>query len=564
MIKHFSILQLIIGANAQKAIINILYTTVSKQEKHYKQEQLRNNNNNNTACCSMASFRTKSTTLKKSYSQIQQYEIEKEDDDDDEFQLSSSTSSDDDDNDIAAINNINNNNTQSSTIVLGIVSTLAYVCTYFWRYPIFLLPPEILTRPVWKHLDLQDCFSLAFVGGFGSSKLLGMQLLSSSMFFRHRLVILLSMVGMTMLVEGVGVWLLPVKGKVLSVFVSSFVQSWIYGAILTYLEGRQTTETLLALITAGTIAAGGLSRGTASMVLQWIPTSQALVMPLAIGIVMGFLACILLCIADRQPKPSRQDLASRCPRPPVTPTQQAAFFRRYGYGVCPIYVAYALLLGVRSFRDFYAQPIFTAALEGIPPPSWVYLVVDLPGATLSAFVICAFQTYNDHFKALSTMLTVCMAFGGLVLLSTMCFRQQLVGGLFWQLCLGTGIYGSFGILTTAIHERLIAATRTVGTCTFLVLLGDACAYLVTIAILLARDFGRNASTTTAAANISINNTTTATLPEGAPEDVLDGFVLLVYFAVGVGVLLLFCARIYFARKLCRVEISLNDEGVELT
>ena len=64
-------------------------------------------------------------------------------------------------------------------------------------------------------------------------------------------------------------------------FVSCFFSSWIFGGFLTYLEGRQNTETLLAVLAAFYICAGNLSRGTAKFVVTLgVP---GLWMPLAIG-----------------------------------------------------------------------------------------------------------------------------------------------------------------------------------------------------------------------------------------------------------------------------------------
>ena len=50
-------------------------------------------------------------------------------------------------------------------------------------------------------------------------------------------------------------------------------------------------------------------------------------------------------------------------------------------------------------------------------------------------------------------------------------------------------YISFGLLGVPLFERIFAATRASGTCTFLVFASDFCGYLVTIFLLLYKDFG---------------------------------------------------------------------------
>ncbi|CAB9509890.1 expressed unknown protein [Seminavis robusta] len=457
---------------------------------------------------------------------------------------------------ITALDTVVNDNTDGGVWILGGSISLAYCCTYFWRYPIFMLPPSYLHNTTTssnsnnnESLDLQAWFSLAFIGGFGSSKLLGMQLLSSRFFFRHRLVLILAMIWVSMLVECLGVAVAPPHSShmipVISVYISSFVQSWIYGALITYLEGRQQTETLLAAIIAATIAAGGMSRGTATLVLQTCPNLPPTQMPLAIGLVMATVASLAVVLASRQPPPTALDQQTKCPRQPMTWNQQMDFFQLYGWGVLGLYLAYALLVGVRSFRDFYSKQIFATSYDngddGQEVPSWMFFVADLPGALLSAIVITTFQGGGNHHATIfSNMVSTSMAFGVLVLVSTVAFLGNLLNGVWWQISLGIGIYGSFGILTTAIHERLIAATRTPGTCTFLVLLGDAGAYVVTLTILLLRDFASSSSSSDS------DN-------DDKAQDVLQQFLPMIFLAIGTGLGTLWMARHYFQRKLQSME-----------
>ena len=70
-------------------------------------------------------------------------------------------------------------------IALG--ASFSYSLSYFWRYPIFILPADILTQPVLvvggRDLDLQACFSIAFIIGFGCAKPFAAVVVSSPLFF---------------------------------------------------------------------------------------------------------------------------------------------------------------------------------------------------------------------------------------------------------------------------------------------------------------------------------------------------------------------------------------------
>ena len=153
------------------------------------------------------------------------------------------------------------------TSVISLSCAGSYALSYFWRYPVFVLPAAILDQPVWGRLDLHHCFSLAFILGFGLAKFPAASVVSSSFFFRHRLGVLLFILTGSMLLEGVS--LLFVESvywvSIVGVFLSSFTSSWLYGMMLTYLEGRRTTEKMLAIITFCLIYAGNASRGTGSL-----------------------------------------------------------------------------------------------------------------------------------------------------------------------------------------------------------------------------------------------------------------------------------------------------------
>ena len=163
----------------------------------------------------------------------------------------------------------------STTTKVGVGTALAYALSYFWRYPIFILPGEQLQKHVGtvagRPLDLQACFSMAFILGFGAAKAPMASFVSSDTFFRRRFAAIASMLVSSMLIEGVGVWAFAAHpaAQVACVFVSSFISSGLYGACYgAYLEGRRSTETLLALVTGSLIYAGNLARGTAAWVLS--------------------------------------------------------------------------------------------------------------------------------------------------------------------------------------------------------------------------------------------------------------------------------------------------------
>ena len=72
------------------------------------------------------------------------------------------------------------------TARLALTTALGYSLAYFWRYPIFLLPEEVLRTHVAtvgaRRIDLQAAFSLAFILGFGVAKVPAMRFMASDFY----------------------------------------------------------------------------------------------------------------------------------------------------------------------------------------------------------------------------------------------------------------------------------------------------------------------------------------------------------------------------------------------
>ena len=134
--------------------------------------------------------------------------------------------------------------------------------------------------------------------------------------------------------------------QVLLFFGSSFLSSFLYGGIVTYLEGRRSTEILLASISASLVFAGTLSRALAAQVLHLgLPPR---LMPLLLGATAFLAAAALLVCTARAPPPSRADVAARSARSAMSPRQVKKSLTRFLRGFkskdityyCPPYTMY--------------------------------------------------------------------------------------------------------------------------------------------------------------------------------------------------------------------------------
>lgn len=415
-----------------------------------------------------------------------------------------------------------------TTAWISVTASVCYAMSYFWRYPIFMLPPHILDAQALeifgRQLSLQECFNMAFVVGFGAAKLPAMRLQTSAFFFQYRLSILLWMLFLSMILTGLA-GLLPSHFLQISAFFwSCFVSSFLYGGIVTYLEGRRSTEILLASISASLVFAGTVSRASADVLLRM--GCPARFMPLLLGAGAFLVAAFLLVLTARAPPPNRADVAARSARTPMSPRKQWEFVRDNLFGVVATIGIWACMAGLRSFRDFYTQKIFSAALNGTPT-SKVYVLADVPGAVLSFVFLVMMSWVHNSQRALFLMLLTNVA--GLLVMAgcTYLFRLAVLDGMDWILLYSAAFYAAYSVLNAPLNERIFAVTRAEGTCSFLIYASDFFGYVVTVGLLMYQSFGPLAGTS--------NNV------------VLDLFVSMLYVLTALMTLLAGGSMCYFWR-----------------
>jgi len=173
--------------------------------------------------------------------------------------------------------------------------------------------------------------------------------------------------------------------------------------------------------------------------------------------------------------------------------ERNAFCWEFSIGLSTMIISYALMTGLRSFRDFYPQQIFSAAMKEDNVPSWVFFIVDLPGAILSCFALVFMNRIEGNQTAIRMLFLFQISACAFAFASTLLFEAGLLSGMIWQVTLGIGIFVSYTLMQTPVFDRLFAATKTKGTCTFLIFMSDFFGYIATVVLLFYQNFGPETS-----------------------------------------------------------------------
>jgi hypothetical protein len=258
--------------------------------------------------------------------------------------------------------------------------------------------------------------------------------------------------------------------------------------VVRYLEGRRTSELLLAGLSCSFIVASGIVQDF-GLALRGAGVSEAW-MPAAVGLcfVPPFLVGVW-CL-DRLPPPTPEDVALRVERRPMNRSDRSDFFCRFAPGLVLLFVVYFFLTAYRDFRLKYFVEILGHWSGKVDPGVFSWTEIPIGFAVIAAlaalyFIKGARQGLVASFGLMAVGLAL-MA-GGTLLLD-----GGWVGGngLWWMTVVGLGSYLTYVPYSTVLFDRLIASTRAAGTAVFTIYLADTVGWSGAILTPLYKDLGQ--------------------------------------------------------------------------
>jgi len=273
----------------------------------------------------------------------------------------------------------------------------------------------------------------------------------------------------------------PDDWKVLAIFLNGVPLGMVWGLVVWYLEGRRTSELLLAGMSCSYIVASGVVKDVGLTLMRHFELAEAW-MPAATG--LCFLPAYLLAVwlLNQLPDPDPADVAARVEREPMHGRRRAAFFLRFLPGLVLLVVVYFFLNAYREFRDNFGLELF-AALGYRDKPA-IFARTEIPVAFGVMAALAALNLVKDNRRGLLGAFGIIAA--GLVLTgtATLLLDRGWIDGLTWMILVGLGTYLAYVPFGSVLFDRMIASTRAVGTAVFAIYVADALGYTGTISVLL--------------------------------------------------------------------------------
>jgi hypothetical protein len=366
------------------------------------------------------------------------------------------------------------------TLFAGVTAFFTYMCFYPFRRAYTAATYDELS---FVGLNFKIWMITAQVLGFAVSKGLGIKYVSEMLPAKR---------SQNLLIMVVISWvcylffaLVPAPFNLIFIFMASLPLGMVYGTILGFLEGRKTTDLLVAVLTASFIMGSGFAKSIGKWVMTSLEVSQFW---------MPFVACAIMIVPfgfctwlmGQIPPPSEADIQSRTERKPMQKADRKAFIKEFALSMFIFVISYILLTTFREFRDNFTPEIWK--LLGYGNNSAIFTQTETPIAITVLLMMAAMRWVQNNYKAFVIIQLLMLAGGLLIGLSTLLFQQKILSPVIWLTTLGLGVYMAYSMCNSLYFERMIAAFRKSGTVGFLITFADYYAYLGSILVLFYKNF----------------------------------------------------------------------------
>jgi phosphonate degradation associated HDIG domain protein len=356
-----------------------------------------------------------------------------------------------------------------------------YFCMYAFRRP-FAAAQFDGQYFLGGDVALKTAFVVSQVLGYTASKYIGIKVCPEVRPGRRSgmLVVLILCAEAALILFAV----LPPDLKVLAMFCNGLPLGMVWGLVVWHLEGRLTSELLLAGLACSYIVSSGAVKDVGRYLMAAQGVSEA-AMPMLVGLLFLPMFLVFVWMLRQLPPPTAADQAARFERATMDGASRLAFFKALMLGLVLLLGARLLTTAFRDFRDNYGVELFGALGYHGDPTLFTRSEVPVAFGVMAAMALLNLIKNNRAgvLGAHVLMMT------GLVLmaLATALLDAEILGGLGWMILVGLGSYMAYVPHDSVVFDRIIASTRVRGTAVFAIYLADAIGYSGSIGLPLAKD-----------------------------------------------------------------------------
>jgi hypothetical protein len=366
------------------------------------------------------------------------------------------------------------------TLVAALSAFCVYTCMYAFRKPFTAAGFENLS---FLHIDYKIWLVVAQTLGYTLSKFYGIRFIAE-LKNEKRAFIIIKLIGMSW-VALLLFAIVPAPYNIFFLLINGFPLGIIYGLVFSYLEGRQTTEFLGAVLATSFIFASGFTQSVGKYLMIDFGVDQWW-MPWMTGLVFFIPLVFFTWLLSKTPPPSAKDISLRTERLQMSKESRSDFLRSFFPGLLMLIVAYILLTIIRDYRSNFAADIWKELGQG--NDASVVTRSEIPASLVVLVLMSLLVLAKNNMIALLVNHAV-IIMGFLVTTGiTLLFNAGFVSPFWWMTIAGIGLYMGYVPFNCMLFERLIAAFKYAGNAGFIIYVADSFGYLGSDLVLVIKNF----------------------------------------------------------------------------
>ncbi len=281
--------------------------------------------------------------------------------------------------------------------------------------------------------------------------------------------------------------LVPAPYNICCLLLNGLPIGMIFGLVFNYLEGRKTTEILVAGLTITQIFSSGFVKSVGRFFIHDLGISD-LWMPFLVGLVFFPVLLLSVWMLEQLPQQDKADIILKSRRGAMTAPERKAFVRRFLAGLFIFMFSYILMTAYRDYRDNFAAEIWEGL--GVKGQANLFTLTEIPVSLVILLLMILLQRIRDNMKAFLFIHLMGISGAAILLLSTLCYAAGWISPLAWISATGIGLYIAYVPANTIFFERMIAVFKYPGNAGFVVVMADFYGYCGSLGVLLYKSFGR--------------------------------------------------------------------------
>ena len=330
-------------------------------------------------------------------------------------------------------------------------------------------------------IDLKVVLVVSQVFGYTISKFIGIKVITE--LNRQRRLQAITVLVTIALLALLLLPMLPVQYKFIALFINGLPLGMIWGIVISFVEGRKTSEFLGAALTVSFIVASGFVKSVGSYLIQDLAVSEFW-MPFYTGLIFYPLLLSSAFMLSLSPPPTKEDEALRVHRDTMSGEMKLTFFKKWQLGLICLVIVQILLTALRDIRGNYEAEIWQELGFGNQPE--IFATLGIKVGIFLAIILSCFSLVKNNRSAFIGYHWLIMAGCVLMVAVTLGFNLNLVDGQTWMLLLTIGLFTAYVPFSSVLFDRMVAATGSVGTATFGIYLCDAFGYLGSVILTLVK------------------------------------------------------------------------------